>query len=147
MSIRISRACVDETFRILRGCGEGRRECQALWLSAWRDPDVVARVVHPRQAATVGGFQLEDSFINQLWLELAERGFGVRVQVHTHPGAAFHSRTDDQWPIVHTPGFLSLVIPKFGLGPVGFDKAFLARLEPDGRWSELDQAEFIEVIP
>lgn len=147
MSIRISRACVDETFRILRGCGEGQRECQALWLSAWRDPDVVARVVHPRHTANAGGFQLEDAFINQLWLELAESECGVRVQIHTHPDAAFHSRIDDEWPTVHSAGFLSLVIPNYARGPVGFDKAFLARLEPDGHWSEVDLAEIIEVIP
>ncbi len=147
MSIRVPRACVEETFRILRGCGEGRRECQALWLSAWRDPDAIARVVHPRHAAHAAGFQLEGSFINQLWFELVRTECGVRVQVHTHPGAAFHSRTDDDWPIVHTAGFLSLVMPNFALGPVGFDKAFLARIEPDGRWREADPAELMEVVP
>jgi len=59
------------------------------------------------------------------------------VQVHTHPGEAFHSRTDDRFPIIHTPGFLSLVIPDYGLGPVGFAGAYLAELGSDGRWREV----------
>jgi hypothetical protein len=36
------------------------------------------------------------------------------AQLHTHPGAAFHSGTDDEFPIVRTPGFLSIVLPEFG---------------------------------
>ncbi|MDB5513884.1 MAG: hypothetical protein JWQ17_642 [Tardiphaga sp.] len=35
----------------------------------------------------------------------------------------FISKTDDDYPIIHKPGFLSLVIPGFGLGPVGFKDA------------------------
>jgi hypothetical protein len=98
---------------------------------------VIARVAHPRHAAHVGGFVLDNRWLDDFWLELADTGMGIRVQVHTHPGEAFHSRTDDAYPIIHTPGFLSLVIPKFGLGPVGFDEAFLTEIQPDGSWLEV----------
>lgn len=62
---------------------------------------------------------------------------GIRVQVHTHPEEAFHSETDDAFPIIHKPGFLSLVIPNFGLGPTGFENAYLTEIQPDGRWQEV----------
>jgi hypothetical protein len=55
----------------------------------------------------------------------------------THPGKAFHSRVDDEFPIIHKPGFLSLVIPNFGLGPVGFEDAYLAEIQPDGTWRQV----------
>jgi hypothetical protein len=32
---------------------------------------------------------------------------------------------------------LSLVIPNFGLGPVGFNEAYLTEIQPDGRWQEV----------
>ena len=57
-------------------------------------------------------------------------------QVHTHPGAAFHSPTDDAWPIVHLEGFLSLVLPDFGLGPVGLARSYLAEMGCDGDFHE-----------
>jgi hypothetical protein len=62
------------------------------------------------------------------------------VQVHTHGRRAFHSATDDAFPIVQTPGFLSLVLPWFAMGPVGLDDAFLVTLEHGGRWRELEPA-------
>jgi hypothetical protein len=80
---------------------------------------------------------LDDTWLNEFWLELGATGMGIRVQVHTHPGAAFHSRTDDEFPIIHTPGFLSLVIPNFGLGPIGFHEAYLAEIQPGGHWRKV----------
>jgi hypothetical protein len=71
-------------------------------------------------------------------LRLRKENLGIRVQVHTHPGPAFHSAVDDTYPIIHTPGFLSLVIPNFALGTVGFDGAFLTEIQPDGRWRQVD---------
>jgi hypothetical protein len=61
---------------------------------------------------------------------------GIRVQVHTHPYEAFHSPTDDAFPILHKAGFLSLVIPNFAQGPVGFRDAYLTQILPDGSWKE-----------
>jgi hypothetical protein len=96
--------------------------------------------VHPKHAGHFGGFVLDDAWLNDFWLALGATNTGVRVQVHTHPGEAFHSRTDDEYPIIHTPGFLSLVIPNFGLGPVGFDEAYLTEIQPSGRWKEVTTA-------
>ena len=46
-----------------------------------------------------------------VWLyENAER---LAIQVHSHPTEAFHSDTDDNYPIVTTLGGLSLVVPDF----------------------------------
>ena len=112
--------------------GRGREECQILWLSSWDAPEVIAKVVHPKHVAHRGGFVLEDRWLNDFWMELGNTNMGIRVQVHTHPQEAFHSPTDDEFPIIHKPGFLSLVIPNFGLGPVGFRDAYLTEIQIDG---------------
>jgi hypothetical protein len=65
---------------------------------------------------------------------------------HTHPGEAFHSSIDDEFPIIHKPGFLSLVIPNFGLGPVGFADAYLAEIQPNGRWNEVSISSRLALI-
>ncbi|MBX9460687.1 MAG: hypothetical protein KL785_05895 [Brevundimonas sp.] len=70
----------------------------------------------------------------------------MRVQVHTHPGAAYHSATDDAFPLIHTPGYLSLVIPRFATGPADFTDAFLAEIQPDGRFREVDIPTVLEIV-
>jgi hypothetical protein len=137
MMYRLNGGVLEATFKHFRACGCGRRECQVLWLSSWDSPEHITRVVHPRHKAHLGGFVLDDQWLSDFWLELGNTNMGIRVQVHTHPGEAFHSPTDDEFPIIHKPGFLSLVIPNFGLGPVGFGQAFLTEIQPDGGWQEV----------
>ena len=128
---------LERSFAHFRECGAGCRECHVLWISSWRSPDVIQQVVHPEHKAQGGGYVVDDAWLSRFWLELADAGSGIRVQVHTHPRRAFHSRTDDRFPIIHKPGFLSLVIPDFGLGPVGFDGAYLTEIQPDGYWRQV----------
>jgi hypothetical protein len=138
---RLPRSILDQTFAHFRGCGLGRRECQVLWVSPWDAPETITKAVHPEHAAHVGGFVLADRWLNDFWFRLTDENLGVRIQVHTHPGEAFHSPTDDAFPIIHTIGFLSLVIPNFALGPIGFQDAFLTEIQADGFWREVAIAE------
>jgi hypothetical protein len=133
----VPRRVVDETVAHFRRCGAGRRECQTLWIGPWSTPTLITEVVHPVHQAHAGGFELDDRWLSEFWLRLARDELGVRVQAHTHPGAAFHSATDDAFPIIHTPGFLSLVIPNFALGPVGFQDAYLTEIQADGNWRQV----------
>ena len=127
-----------ESFGHFRQCGQGRRECQVLWISPWSSPDLIVDVVHAKHRAHAGGFVIDDGWLNDFWLGLERTGMGIRVQVHTHPQAAFHSETDDEYPIIHRAGFLSLVFPNFGLGAVGFDGAYLTERQADGTWRQIN---------
>lgn len=147
MRYQLSRALLTQTFHELRACGGGRRECQVVWLSPWNAPGVITEVVHTSHTASAAGFTVDESSLTLLWKRLADTQAGVRVQVHTHPGGAFHSHTDDSWPIIHTSGFLSLVIPNFGLGEIGFRGAHLAEIRADGRWHTVDIGDHLEVVP
>ena len=137
MLYHLSQEVLESTFEHFRRCGRGRDECQALWVSSWDTPETINRVVHPKHAAHFGGFVLDDDWLNAFWLELGNTNSGIRVQVHTHPRKAFHSEIDDEFPIIHKAGFLSLVIPNFALGPVGFKDAYLTEIQPDGRWRQV----------
>lgn len=59
------------------------------------------------------------------------------ARIHSHPGAAFHSETDDRNPALTFEGALSIVVPFFGLGlREGFRRcAVYYRCE--NRWIEL----------
>jgi hypothetical protein len=138
---RLPRNILDQTFAHFRGCGRGRRECQVLWVSPWDAPETITKVVHPKHEAHVGGFVLDNGWLNDFWFGLAQENLGIRIQVHTHPGEAFHSPTDDAFPIIHTTGFLSLVVPNFAFGPIGFEQAFLTEIQEGGRWREVKIAD------
>jgi hypothetical protein len=136
-----------ETFDHFRTCGRGRRECQVLWTGPWAAPDTITAAVHSGHRAHAGGFHVDDAWLNSFWIGLAERRDGVRVQVHTHPHEAFHSPTDDAFPIVQSPGFLSLVIPDFGMGAASFGNAYLCEITETGAWQRVDIATHIAVMP
>jgi hypothetical protein len=145
-ALRISRSLFQETFAKLRDCGVGARECQVLWVGPWSEQDLVGEVVHPRHMGHFGGFKLDDPWLTQFWLELANRSWGIRAQVHTHPGTAFHSQTDDDYPIVRTTGFLSLVIPRFAQGNVTLAGTYLCEVQDDGSWLEVDARDRLSII-
>jgi hypothetical protein len=136
---------LDETFTYFRGCGRGRRECQILWIGPWATPETITRAVHPKHSAHADGFELDERWLNDFGFALARENMSIRVQVHTHPNKAFHSSTDDAFPIIHTIGFLSLVIPNFAFGPTGFEDAYLTEIQADGNWCEVAIAERLKL--
>ena len=146
LALRVPTRLFEETFAMLRSCGRGREECQVLWLGPWRDPSIVTSVIHSNHHAHWGGFQLDNDWITELWLRLAARNEGIRAQVHTHPANAFHSATDDAWPVVNLDGFLSLVIPNFAMGPVTLDATYLAEIGSDGEFRRADVATRLSLI-
>lgn len=143
---RLERKLLEDTFKHFRACGCGHAECQVLWLSSWTQPEIITKVVHPKHTSHIDGYAVDDTWLNAFWVELGDTNTGIRAQVHTHPREAFHSPSDDEYPIIHKPGFLSLVIPNFGLGPVGFKDAYLTEIQADGGWRQVPIASRL-VVP
>jgi hypothetical protein len=66
-----------------------------------------------------------------LGLEADERWL---ARIHSHPGRAFHSPTDDANPGLTAEGAVSIVVPYFGLGlRLGLEACAMFRLRR-GRW-------------
>lgn len=142
---RLPSRMIAETFATLRSCGQFERECQLYWVGPWAEPRQLTHVVHPLHRSNWSGLAIDSDWITRFWSDLASRDLGVRVQVHTHPFEAFHSETDDRYPLLFDPGFLSLVIPNFAAGPIGFADSYLAEVQPDGSWREVQITERFEV--
>ncbi|MCU1283309.1 MAG: Y4jG [bacterium] len=56
------------------------------------------------------------------------------AQIHSHPTVAYHSETDDTYPIATTAGAFSLVIPDFATRPFSLDECAVYRLVPHEGW-------------
>lgn len=129
------------TIEQFRACGAGRRECVVYWVGPAGDPSIVDEVTHPAHAASRTHYEVDDSWLNPFWLALADRSRSVRVQVHTHAGRAFHSPTDDAWPLIRQEGFLSLVVPGFAHNPApSISDLYLVRLDRNLDWERVDAA-------
>ena len=59
------------------------------------------------------------------------------ARVHSHPGLAFHSATDDANPVLTHEGAVSIVVPFFGLGLRTGLAACAVYVLSGGRWTEL----------
>lgn len=69
---------------------------------------------------------------------LYERGEILAAQVHTHPTSAYHSGTDDHYPMVTLLGALSIVIPDFArYAPKDHAAWAWYRLIAYGEWAPL----------
>jgi len=143
--LRLRRELLEETFEHLRACGAGRRECVAYWLGPRSQDGEVSEIVHPGHSATATSYDVDGSWLNELWVRLARQELELRAQVHTHPGSAFHSSRDNHMAAIQTAGFASLVIPRFALGDVSLEGVHLERRGSDGGWQAANASDAIEV--
>lgn len=121
-----------QTLELLRECGRFERECVTYWTGPVHAPALLDGVIHPLHDASEFSYEVSNEWLNGLWMELARAERSIRVQVHTHAGRASHSLTDDKWPIVGTPGFVSLVVPRFARHPVDLDQLYVTVLGESG---------------
>lgn len=143
--LRVSREILEASFAHLRSCGAGSAECVVLWVGPQETPDLVDEVVHPTHTASAIGYDVDPGWIGNFWLDLANRGRTVRAQAHTHPGSAYHSSRDDDLPLIHMEGYISVVIPRFAMGSVGLDDVHVAMRKADGRWTSHAPNEILAV--
>lgn len=142
----VPRPVVDELQAFFRKAGEAGCEAVGFWAGVVEgDVFRVREAVIPRQqairspegdvAVMIPGDEL---FRLNVWLYRS--GLELGAQIHSHPGAAYHSDTDDTLAVVARAGGLSLVVPDFARRPFTLAEAAVHRLGEDGRWIRLEPA-------
>lgn len=137
--LRVPRRLADEAQAHLRAVGQVGNEGFALW-SGRREGNVftVAETLIPVQrglqfqtgvCVTVGADELFR--INR---HLYTTGQQLVAQLHSHPTEAYHSETDDTFPIATTVGAFSLVVPDFAVRPFSLEECAVYRLVEDDGW-------------
>lgn len=154
-TIDIPIRCVKEVYGHLRKVGIQRFEGVALWagVATGESSFEVTTTIIPKQTSynhehgllyTVDGDEL---YKINVWLY--QNKLTLISQIHSHPGAAYHSDTDDAFPIVAVNGGLSVVIPNFGFDDFSLDTWAVYRLIPDNRWvllTDMDVNTLIKIV-
>jgi hypothetical protein len=133
---------VDETERDLRRAGRKGLELFVLWSGLVSGNEFIARTAHvPRQTS----YQLDSGLmvrvdgdaLHQLNTWLYDHEEVLVVQIHAHPTEAFHSTTDDTYPIVTADGSISIVAADFCRQGLLSESTAVYRLDNQS-WLELD---------
>jgi hypothetical protein len=131
-----------ETDVRLRAAGRQGLERFVLWSGLTDGETFMVRTLHvPEQTSyrlrTGLCVRVEGDALHRLNVWLYEHGEQLGIQVHAHPTDAFHSDTDDTYPMVTARGGLSIVVPDFASEGVQGPGVAAFRLSVNG-WDELD---------
>ncbi len=77
---------------------------------------------------------------------LYENGMTLIAQLHSHPTEAYHSDTDDTFPIATTVGSFSIVIPNYARQPFSLTASAVYRLMPQRGWAFVPSVEVRKLI-
>lgn len=143
--------CIEEAYAHMRKVGNHRLEGVALF--AGRELDDVFKIettIVPKQQS----MQLESGLLyavdsdelHRINVWLYENKMSLAAQIHSHPTDAYHSDTDDAFPIVATVGGLSIVVPDFARGPIEIESWAVYRLSREASWIELSNRDKLALI-
>lgn len=142
-----------DTLSFLREVGREGFEGFVLWgghrSSAERFEFCSALIPKQRAMRTASGLLVvvEGSALFDVNVQLHSRGETLGAQVHSHPTHAYHSTTDDEFPMVTLVGALSIVIPDFAAGTLeDIDRWACYRLSREARWILADSDTEIEIV-
>lgn len=151
VTLNVPTPLLTESWRLLREPGQDGFEASLLWIGELETitSAAIVRVLRPPQRALTRaeGSMCEidiSAFVPYLAALPADQY--VLARLHTHPGPAYHSDTDDKNMIVGHEGAISIVVPEFANGPAELSRCATYRLERGGLWRELDPEEVHERI-
>lgn len=144
--MRVPAGVLRDGYASMRLAGKMGLEGMVLW-AGQQDGQVfdVTQLIIPKQrglrtpdglCAIVDGDELA-----RLNMHLYRNSLVLAAQVHTHPGAAYHSETDDQYAIATTIGAFSIVVPSFAVRDFPLAECAVYRLHESGTWIEVDESQ------
>src|ERR1035437_4658552 len=147
----VHRSVVDAVHAHLRDAGAHGCEAAAFW--AGEITNVGTAVAHsafvPRQISARSDSGLlvsisgEDLF--HMNVQLHQNNLQLIAQIHSHPGSAYHSETDDELAVMTQVGGLSIVVPDFAQDDFGLGSVAIYRRTQEG-WMKVPPAKIRNLI-
>lgn len=113
--VNIPLEIIQRTIAFLQENGLEGTESHCLWVGISRNTSfIVKEIIFPKQTKSAFSFMVSAEELDRINRELYNKKLELIAQVHSHPGKAFHSHTDNKFPVVTTLGGFSLVFPYYG---------------------------------
>ncbi|WP_317898932.1 hypothetical protein [Aurantibacillus circumpalustris] len=140
-----------EAYAFLREVGTKSYEAVALFAGEVEgNVGIIKKVICPEQTSSRSElgllYSVEGEELHRINIQLYKNKLVLLAQIHTHPGRAYHSETDDEFPIISTLGGLSIVVPNFASDELNHLNWAYYRLSVTAMWDELSQNEIRNLI-
>ncbi len=131
--------------RLLRGLrarGQGVRESGAFLLGTRKDGliEIVDFILYDDldpHVLDTGIIRFDGRYFGALWERCRETQLDVVADVHTHPGAAYQSPSDQAHPMIACAGHIALIIPNFAIPPLRSSEIGIYRYLGNKNWEQL----------
>lgn len=139
--VYIPKKSIEEVYVHIRSAGEKGVEGVALFAGQKNNSIFeIKTALIPRQKAFnhEGGllYTVDGEELHRINVWLYKNKLSIIAQIHSHPSKAYHSDTDDKYPIVTTIGGISIVVPDFGFGQISVSAWAVYRLNTNRIWIE-----------
>ncbi len=146
-AVMVPREVLDDGQAFMRATGLRGNEGMVLWVGKKDGPTFqVTNLVIPEQRGvrTSDGICVivEGPELARLNMELYKGKLQLIAQVHSHPSAAYHSTTDDEFAVATRIGCFSLVVPDFATRPFSFAETAIYRINSAGQWLDAPSSLF-----
>jgi hypothetical protein len=144
--VKIGEEILPQTRKWLFKAGINHDEAFVLWAGLFNNYQefIVTTTIYPKQKSlhTINGVGVyvdgEELFKINKWLY--ENKLILFAQVHSHPTEAYHSNTDDNFPLVNAKGQFSIVIPYYaGTPKIDLTCCAIYRLNNNGIWDAIQK--------
>lgn len=137
--------------KFLRLVGQRGSEGLVLWVGVVNDTAFdVTDLVIPNQKGVISDdgvcVIIDTEELRRLNYALYHAKKELIAQLHSHPTDAYHSDTDDEYPVVTTMGGLSLVAPDFASRPFDLRDYATYRLSKHATWDEMREKDVLNLI-
>lgn len=135
----VTQDVIKKTKIALIEAGKLRREGLVFW-SGTIDEDIanIKTIICPKTIATSVSARLDNKGIDYIHSIVKKNNEFLFIQVHSHPGIAFHSEDDCNEAISYKTGFISIVIPYFGKDFEDLSNCAVFEHIGSSLWKELD---------
>ena len=148
----IPSSILSETIDFLREVGVKGFEGFVLWTGQLSDPHTFrfGHAIVPEQRAMMTESGLLVTVEGKALFEVNKAAHThneiLAAQIHSHPTDAYHSSTDDAFPLVTLVGALSVVVPNFGKNALrDIDLWAWYRLSKRGKWVPATKTTKVEI--
>ncbi|MCU0421654.1 MAG: Mov34/MPN/PAD-1 family protein [Bacteroidia bacterium] len=150
--INLPVSCVSFLYQHFRNSGAKGLECVGLLAGRYTSDtefEICEAIIPTHKAYNLEGgllYSVGEEELHRINVLLYEKQLSLVSQIHTHPGRAYHSETDDAYPILATVGGLSIVVPDFAYGKFELSAWAVYRLKKDTGWTRLSTKEVSKLI-